>query len=166
MTRLRKWLKEIIVLVVIIFISTTAMDWWRKPAHLAPQLLAPMTLANGESVSLAQLSRDKPILVYFWATWCGVCKMTSPMVAELAAAGVPVISVAIRSGDSQLLLQGMHKKGLNFPVINDIDGQISALAAVSATPSFMIIDHGEMVSFTSGWTSYWGLKARLLLAAL
>ncbi|MDR2989204.1 MAG: protein disulfide oxidoreductase, partial [Providencia alcalifaciens] len=30
---------------------------------------------------------------------------------------------------------------------------------------FMIIDKGEMVSFTSGWTSYLGLKSRLWLAS-
>ncbi|MCW2255917.1 thiol-disulfide isomerase/thioredoxin [Providencia alcalifaciens] len=165
MARLKKWSKELIGLIVILFIVFTVMDFWRKPESLAPILLEPQLLATGESVSLATLSEKQPVLVYFWATWCGVCKITSPTVAELAKSGVPVISVALRSGDSERLLAGMTKKELNFPVINDINGQLANAVGISATPTFMIIDNGKMVSFTTGWTSYWGIKARLWIAS-
>lgn len=165
MARLKKWSKEIIGLVVIVFIVFTVMDFWRKPESLAPVLLEPQSLAAGETISLAELSKEQPVLVYFWATWCGVCKITSPTVSDLAQSGVPVISVAIRSGDSQRLLIGMARKELKFAVINDINGTLANAVGINATPSFMIIDKGEMVSFTSGYTSYWGLKARMWMAS-
>ncbi|HFF8523894.1 TPA: protein disulfide oxidoreductase [Providencia rettgeri] len=165
MNKLKKWSKEIIVLAIILFIAFTVMDLWRKPQALAPVLLEQHTLVNGETVSLAELSKEKPILVYFWATWCGVCNLTSPTVSDLSQSGMAIISVAIRSGETPRLIKGMESKDLTFPVINDISGQLSNAVGVSATPTFMVIDNGELVSFTSGWTSSYGLKMRMWLAS-
>ncbi len=88
--------------------------------------------------------------MYFWATWCGVCNLTSPTVSELSQSGMPIISIAIRSGETSRLIKGMENKELTFPVINDTSGQLSNAVGLSATPTFMVIDNGELVSFTSG----------------
>lgn len=165
-SRLRKWGKELIVLVVIFVIASFAMDWWRQPTPPSLTNLPELYTVDNKVVSLAELSAEKPLLIYFWATWCGVCKLTTPAVNSLAQDGYNVTSVAIRSGDNAKLARGIQSKGLVFPVINDSRGDISQQWEISATPSFVIVYKGEMVGFTSGWSSSWGLKLRLWWASI
>jgi thioredoxin 1 len=46
--------------------------------------MASPTVVTDETFSQAVLKADQPILVDFWAVWCGPCRMVAPVVDEIA----------------------------------------------------------------------------------
>ncbi|ASM17712.1 TPA: protein disulfide oxidoreductase [Serratia marcescens] len=166
MAKLKRWGRELLLLALIALAVVTVMDWLNAPQ--APPAFDAQTLTSldGERVSLAQLSDERPLLVYFWASWCGVCRFTTPDVARLQAEGSNVLTVALRSGDDTQVKQWLARKRLALPVVNDPAGALSAQWRIGVTPTFVVISQGKVVQSTTGWTSYWGMKLRLWWAAV
>lgn len=162
--RLRRWGKEALWLLLFGVVISTALDFWRSPA--LPEGNPLLTLQDGTTADLQAMSRERPLLVYYWASWCAVCRFTTPTVEQLWQDGENVLTVALRSGNTQQLSKGMGKKGLTFPTHNDERGDLAARWQVSVTPSFLIVKDGKVVSTTTGWSSGLGLKLRLAWASL
>ena len=144
----KKFLKNTLSLFLTLLVMSNLMDFIRKPT--VPEDINATALYDlqGNPFFLPQLAQDKPTIVYFWGTWCGYCRYTSPTINALAKEGYPVVSIALRSGST---------------TVNDPHGALANQWGVNVTPTIILLHQGKMDLTTTGWTSYWGLKVRLFL---
>lgn len=171
-SRLKSWLIGAGQCVLLLALFAFAADWWRRPMMPEGAAAQPLRLLSGSpngtaaerSVVLAQAGSGRTVLLYFWSSWCGVCRHTSPAVERLHREGVPVIGMAVRSGSDADVLAYLRGQGWDFASANDDDGTFARQWQMKVTPTFVLLREGRVVHTTTGVASYWGLKARLLLA--
>jgi Redoxin. len=164
--KLQRWLREGIVLLLIAGAVMLVVDQFRKPALPATFITQQLHTIDGQNVDIGALSAKRPLLVYVWATWCAVCRYTSPSVADIAKDGGNVMTVALRSGDDTALTRWLAKKQYAMPVVNDEQGALSRLWQIQVTPTVVVVYKGEVKSVTTGFTSGWGMKLRLWWAGI
>lgn len=76
------------------------------------------------------IQSDVPVLVDIWASWCGPCKMLSPLVDEVA-----------KSAD-----------GFKVGKINaDDEGELAERFGVSSIPTLLVFKNGEVVNQSVGF---------------
>lgn len=161
---IKRLVKNILLFGTLFIVLSIVVDWYRKPT--APTQFAQQVLydLNQQPKVIAQLSHNKPMLLYFWGSWCGFCTYTSPAIEQLSQQGVSVLGVALKSGTDDEVKQYLAEHHYQFPTINDPEGDFSKGWQIQATPTILLIKDGEIRHHTTGLTSYWGLKIRLWLA--
>ncbi len=115
---------------------------------------------EGNEIDLRQY-QSKPVVIYFWAEWCPICKYETPVINELAK-NYQVISVATFAENKQDIMQYLKDESIDMPVIYDENNKWARLYNVNAVPTSFIIDAKGNVRFVEkGFTSSIGLRLRL-----
>ena len=76
------------------------------------------------------LKADKPVIVDFWPTWCGPCKMLSPLVAQVADENPDIKVCAVDIDENQ---------------------DLAMQYGVSAIPTLIAFKNGEAVNKSVGF---------------
>lgn len=158
-------LKTIAKYFVIFLVIYTVVNWWRSPKLPDTPNLTYQD-AQGQTIDVIAQSHQQPILIYFWGTWCSVCRITSPNIQKLHDDGTPVVSVAVSSSSTSALSDYLNVHHYTFVTINDLDGQIFHTWHGQVTPSFVILKNGKTYQSFTGISPLWSLKIRLWLANL
>ncbi|MBO7184575.1 MAG: thioredoxin [Oscillospiraceae bacterium] len=84
---------------------------------------------NKENFHKEVMLSEKPVLVDFWAPWCGPCRMVGPLVDEIAE----------------------ERDDIKVGKINvDEEPELAAQFQIMSIPTLMVFKDGEVVSKTMG----------------
>lgn len=132
----------------------SAVTGGRIPAPREGFLAPDFTLqdAQGQTLTLSDL-RGRPVLLNLWASWCAPCKAEMPAMQEVYETyedqGFTILAVNTTFQDQQeSALAFSQSLGLTFPILFDLDGEVSAQYQVRAMPTSFFIDAEGVVQRT------------------
>ncbi len=125
-------------------LDTNALPAGPLSGYLAPDFS--LTNLQGEEVNLSDL-RGRPIILNFWATWCGPCRIEMPDLQNVWRqynGSVLVIGVN-NSEPADRVTSFILEMGVTYPILLDDSAATASLYQVSALPSTFFIDSQGVV---------------------
>ena len=115
------------------------------------------SIPEGKSTPLASF-RGKAVLLNFWATWCGPCKIEMPWLVDLqkkyGPQGLQIVGVAMDDTSDKEIADFTHKMGVNYVVLKGTEKVGDLYGGVEGLPTTYYLDRsGKVVDKTLGLAS-------------
>jgi thiol-disulfide isomerase/thioredoxin len=112
------------------------------------------SIPDGKATPLASF-RGKAVLLNFWATWCGPCKIEMPWLVDLqkkyGPQGLQIVGVAMDDTSDKEIADFAHKMGVNYVVLKGSEKVGDLYGGVDRLPLTYYIDRsGKVVDETVG----------------
>jgi len=131
----------------VLAVITGAVGAATTPASGAPDFTLPSL--DGPNLRL-QEQRGQVVMINFWATWCGPCRVEMPHLARLydkyRGSGFTVLAVNIDE-DPYKAASLAKQLGMRFPVLLDKEKKVSRLYDLSTMPSTILVDREGRVRY-------------------
>jgi len=118
-----------------------------KPQQAAPDFT--LKRAEGGNLRLAE-QRGQVVLINFWASWCGPCRVEMPHLNKLhdryKAGGFMVLGVNI-DDDPRHGAATAARWGLRFPVLLDAEKTVTRTYDLGAMPSTVLVDRDGRIRY-------------------
>ena len=159
--RLRKWGRELVVNGAIIGMVVLAMVAYQRdvqsggggklPVGKPPPDFSLVSMDHGRKVARDDLV-GKPVILNFWATWCGPCVRELPIIQALHdRQGDAFRVMTITTEPASVVRPFLRARDIFIPVLYDPDGRVSAAYGATSIPTTVILDReGRVVHDFSG----------------
>jgi len=123
--------------------------------NLAPDFELPAL--NGKKLRLSDL-RGKAVLLNFWATYCGPCKIEMPWFVELqkqyGPEGFQIIGVAMDDASTEDIAKFAKDMGVNYPILIGQESVGQSYGGVGVLPTTFFLDRdGKLIAREFGLQS-------------
>ena len=127
-------------------------------------LIKPLSLVGVDGSRFdASMQKDKIVVLDFWASWCGPCRVSLPIVAqvckEYADKGIVFRAVNLKE-DAETIRAFLQEEPIDAPVVMDTDGAAAVAYRVEAIPHTVIIGRDGSVEAVHVGASE-GMEAKL-----
>lgn len=123
-----------------------------------------LTSLEGKNIKLADY-RGKAVLLNFWATYCGPCRIEMPWFADIqnkyAARGFQIVAVADDDASKATIKEFADSVHANYPILLGKDAMVDSYGVEGLPTSFFIDRNGNIVDSTLGLASKKELEERI-----
>jgi len=110
--------------------------------------------ATGRPLHLQDAAKASPVVLDFWATWCGPCRAELPHLQSLSGKyRGRVAFYGVNSSDTSPDIVAFAKQnGLTFPMLDDREHAVAFLYGADSIPLLVVVDtQGRVRSVASGY---------------